>query len=798
MNNSIKLALRNLLRQRTGSVINISGLSISLAACLIILLFIQNEISFDKQNKHYGEMYRLLKSFEGQRMPNHPIVFFKVLQDKMPELQNGTTVFSRGGATEFVKVNDQNFPFNGIVFTTPDFFRVFTATFIQGDPIHALSASSKVVLTENAARRMFGRANPVGQSIRFQNKYNLEVTGVIKDIPKTSHFMVDMLVSAETLKEIDKFMTESWNNSSTSFYFLLPSSTDRHQLEQKIRTQYMAARGLKKMKTVYQLQPLSEIHLYSADTLWDIAIRGDIRVVRAFAIIAFFILCIACFNYINLSLALSGKSDFITVMQKTMGASKRNIFTSTITESLMLIVICSSLAVLITFLILPYFNQIMGTSLQISFFQGRLFLTLALLSGFAVLIPSLFQSWFRIRVNPSIILGGNRNKFNSRMNKGYSWISKSMLILQLTISIALIASVIIVFRQTSLLIDQRLGFNKTRLLEIYLPDDESTGGMYRFLKNQYSGLPEVSGFGASWNTPAEHINNYGPLDTYGPDGHLNRANFGQVPVDGGYLQTLESRYIYGKGFDPALSTDSSKIIINRAGMEALGLKDPVGKTVKNFFTGDPGKTYKIAGVIENIQYESLQESPQPACFYLSSWDMAKIILRLNPGDVPQALKKLEKIWNSIEPGIPFQYRFINDKLLSNYKKEIRTKNVLTSMTVVAIFISMLGVFGLGLFISMSRTKEIGIRKVNGASVFKIMVILNKDFLQWVALAFVIATPLTFFTMKKWLENFTCKTGLGWWIFVLAGLLIMLISLFTLSWQSYRVAISDPVESLKYE
>ncbi|GEM_PF-724011 len=798
MKHSFKLALRNLVRQRTGSVINISGLSISLAACLIILLFIQNEISFDKQNKHYGEIYRLLKCAEGQRMPNHPMVFFKALQDNIPELQNGTTIQIRGGSSEFIKLDNHNFFFDGIVFTTPDFFRVFTASFIQGDPVYALSAPAKVVLTESSALRMFGSTNPVGQSIRFRNKYDLEVTGVIKDIPKTSHFIVDMLVSAETLKGIDKFLTESWNNSSTSFYFVLPPSTDCHQLEQKIKTQFMAANGIKKMKTIYQLQPLSEIHLYSADTLWDIAIRGDIRVVKSFAIIAFFILCIACFNYINLSLALSGKSDFITVIQKTMGAGKRDIFTATITESLLLIVICSSLAILITFLFLPYFNQIMGTSLQISFSPGRVFLTLASLSGFAVLIPSLFQSWFRIHVNPSMILAGNRNKFSSKMNKGYSWISKSMLILQLTISIGLIASVIIVFRQTSLLIDQRLGFNKNRLLEMALPDDESTAGKYRLLKDKYSGLPEVGGFGASWNTPAENINNYGPLEVYGADGQLTRVNFGQVPVDGGYLPTIEPRFIYGKGFDPSLRSDSSKIIINRAGMDALGIKNPVGKKVKNFFTGDPGKTYEIAGVVENIQYESFHEAPQPACFFLSSWNLSSIILRLNPGDVPQTLKKLERIWNSIEPGVPFQYRFINDKLLSNYKKEIRMKNVLTAMTLIAIFISMLGVFGLGLFISRSRTKEIGIRKVNGATVFKIMVILNKDFLKWVALAFVIATPLTFFAMKKWLENFTCKTGLGWWIFALSGLLIMLISLFTLSWQSYRVAISDPVESLKYE
>lgn len=798
MNNIFKLAFRNLLRQRTGSIINISGLSISLAACLIILLFIQNEMSFDKQNMHYSDIYRLLKRTEGQRMPNHPVVFFKTLQENIPELQNGTTIFQRGGTTEFIKYNNHNFFFNSIIFTTPGFFHVFTVSFIQGDPAHALSASGAVVLTESAARRMFGKSNPVGQSIRFQNKYDLEVTAVIKDIPKTSHFVPDMLVSAETLIGINKFMTESWDNSSTCFYFSLPASTDHHQLEKKIRTQYMEARGLKEMKTEYQLQPLSEIHLYSPDTLWDMSIRGDIRVVKSFAIIAFFILCIACFNYVNLSLALSGKSDFVAVLQKTMGASKRNIFTSTITESLILIAISSSLALLITFLILPYFNQIMETSLQVDFSRGTLFIILVLLSGFTVLIPSTIQSWFRIHVNPSMILTGNLNKFSSGMNKGYSWISKSMLILQLAISIALIACVIIVFRQTSLLIDQRLGFDKTRLLELKLPYDENTETRYRLLKDQYSKLPEISGFGASWNTPAENINNYGGLETYGPDGQLNRVHFGQVPVDAGYLPTLAPRYIYGRGFNPLLSSDSSMIIINRAGMEAMGLRDPIGKKVKNLFTGDPGKTYEIIGVIDNIQYESLQEYPVPACFFLASWSLPSIILRLNPGEIPQTIKKLESIWNSINPGVPFQYRFISDKILSNYKKEIRTKNVLTSMTIIAIFISMLGVFGLGTFISRSRTREIGIRKVNGASALKIMILLNRNFLQWVAVAFVISTPLTFFTMKKWLENFTCKTDLAWWIFLLAGLLIILISFFTLSWQSYRVAISNPVESLKYE
>ena len=473
MIHNLKFAIRNLLRQRTGSLINIVGFSISLAACLVIILFVQYELSFDKYNKNYKRIYRLLKTVDGERMPNHPIVFFNALQSNIPELQKGTTVFFTGGSQEFVKVNNSNFFFNGIVFTTPKFFGLFSVDFIQGNSQNALPSANKVVLTESAARKMFGKANPTGQIIKYLNKFDLEVTGIIKDIPRTSHFPVDMLVSAETQNSINKFMTESWDNSSTSFYYLLPASTNIPQLEQKIRAQYMASRGIKEMKTVYQLQPLSKIHLYSSDTLWDSTIRGDIRVVKAFIMIAFFILCIACFNYINLSLALSGKSDFYTGIQKAMGADNKNIFTSTFTESLLLVAICSFLAILVTALVIPSFNQMMDTSLQVSLSYGGVCFAVVLLAFFAVLIPSSIQSWFRTRINPSTILSFKRNFHYSKVTRGYSWIMRSLTVLQLAISIVLISVVIIVYKQTVFVMDQQLGFNKSRLLEIYTPFDEN-------------------------------------------------------------------------------------------------------------------------------------------------------------------------------------------------------------------------------------------------------------------------------------------------------------------------------------
>ena len=793
-----KLAIRNLLRQRTGSLINILGLSVSLAAFLVIVLFIRNEIAFDRHHANYSRIYRLLKCYDGERMPNQPMVFFQALQDKVPGLQQGTTVYSYGGESEFVQRGRDVFFSGGIVFTNPGFFRVFTAGWLQGNPQQALSAANQVILTESMAHRIFGKSNPIGQIIRYRNKYNLEVTGVIRDFPPTSHFRVEMLVSSATLKEVSRFMTESWNNSSTSFYYVLPPSVDRSRLEQQIRSRYMAEMGVTKMEMTFQLQPLPEIHLYSADTRWDMSVRGDIRVVKAFAIIAFFILCIACFNYVNLSLALSGRSNRFTGIQKTMGAGRRNIVASTLTESLLLVAICTLLAVLITLFALPLFNRMMETSLRISDLKGGILPALALPAAFAVIVPSVIQSWFRVKVNPAVMLTGNLQLWHAAAGRGYSRISRILTVLQLAVSIALVSGVMVVSRQTSLMLDRQLGFNKSRLLEIRLPWDDHTSRNYGLLKEQFTHLPEVKDFGASWNSPAENINNYGSLEFTGKDGALHQVSFGQLPVDEGYLRVLEARFLSGRNMDPRVRADSTRMLINRAGMEALGMGNPVGLKVKNRFLGPEVPSWEIAGVIDNIQYASLQEAAQPVCFYLCRTELPVLILRMAPGDLAPALKKLERIWTKVLPDEPFQYSFFEDKLESNYKKDIRTKQVLTTMAGIAVFISMLGVFGLGSFLALRRRKEIGIRKVNGAGILSILVLLNRGFVAWVLAALVIATPLSYLALSKWLESFAYRVDLSGWIFLLSGLLVLFISLFTLSFQSFRVAVANPVESIKYE
>jgi putative ABC transport system permease protein len=792
----IKLAIRNILKQKTGSLINVFGLSVSLAACLIIVLFVQQELNFDRFNKNYTNIYRLLEVDKDGRSPDHPVVFNKVLEDNMPELKNGTMLFYYNKTTEFFRYDNIDFLFNNVVFTTQSFFDIFSIEFTKGNQKNALDASNKAVITETTAEKMFGSTDPIGKIIKYSNNYDFEITGVIKDLPKNSHFQVDLLVSLESQKKINSYMMESWNNSSTSFYYLLPQNADIQGLGVKITELYKKTRPENTVEGTYQLQPLSKVHLYSSDTIWDSAIKGDIQVVVAFVLIAILILIIACFNFINLSMALSGKRNFYSGIQKTMGADAKTILMSTFIENLLLVLFCALCAVYISLFFIPGFNKIMGTNLDFSFSNPTVLSALTVLIVFTVLLSSLFQSWCHTRINPVELLSGKGRNLLTNNKRPFPIFSQSLSIVQLIISITLVICVITIFKQTSLLLDGKLGFNKSNLIVIKNPWDENVHKRYKLIKEQLVGLSGVNGVSASWNVPGEYINNYSGVELIG-NSKLSRTNFGQLPVDANFLDVLEAKFLFGRNFNSISGTDSNKVIINKMGMEILGLDNPIGQHVKNYFT-DPGKSYEIIGVINDIQYNTLKEKGKPAIYYLSQFGLNKVLVRLNPGNIPQSIKNIQKVWKDIESGYPFEYEYIDYKIQTNYEKEIRTRTMLFIMAFLAIAISMLGVFGLVVFITRNRIKEIGIRKINGASISEVMTLLNKDLIKWVVIAFIIACPVSWFAMHKWLQNFAYKTDLSWWIFALAGILVLSITLLTVSWQSWRAATRNPVEALRYE
>ena len=572
-------------------------------------------------------------------------------------------------------------------------------------------------------KKMFGEVNPVGKVIRYSNELDFEITGVIKDLPKTSHFQADMLLTLESQSSINSYLMESWNNSSSSFYYLLPENANIPFLEQKVAEVYDKAKPGDFRSGKFEFQPLSKIHLYSSDTTWDSAIKGDIQIVMAFALIAILILFIASFNHINLSVALAGKRNFYTGIQKTMGANRNNILTSILAENSLLILICIICAVFITSLFIPVFNRIMGVYLTVSFFNPVFVLSLAGLTSFTIFFISFYQAWHRDRINPVSILSGKGNGLFAGGNRSGSVFSQVITIVQLTVSIVLVVVVFTIYKQTSLLTEQKLGFNKSQLVNINNPWDEKVHSRFSLLKDKLDAMPEIKGVSASWNVPGEYVNNYSNVKVLGENTQNEGVNFAQLPVDVNFFTVLESKFLYGRNFDPELSSDSNKVIINKTGMDVLGLSDPVGQKVCNYFLGD-NNSFEIIGVIDDMQYRSLKERGKPAIYYMSQWGLNNMVVRLSPGDITKSLKKIETYWKSVEPDYPFEYEFIDQKIQDNYEKELRSKTLLSVMAFLAIAISMLGILGLGTSIAQNRTKEIGIRKVNGAKIFE-----NSDYAQ---------------------------------------------------------------------
>jgi putative ABC transport system permease protein len=485
-----------------------------------------------------------------------------------------------------------------------------------------------------------------------------------------------------------------------------------------------------------------------------------------------------------------------TGIQKVMGADRRNIFTAAVTEVLLLMLVCSGLAFLIGTVALPGFNAIMGLNLSLANFDWVIALIFIAVCLFIVLITSAYQSFNLSGVSPVTILTGNLRNSIIRGKASFSRFSQTLTVVQLSIAMLLVVGVITVYKQTSLMMEKKLGFNKEQMIVLQNPWDESIHRRYELLKKELSRIPEVKGIGASWNSPGENINNYGHVGLT-EMGEAGRILFGQLPVDEGFLDVVEARFLQGRNFDKSLRSDSNKVIVNKTGMDLLNLTDPLGQKVRNLFNNE-NSDYEIIGVVNDIQYQSLRENSEPAIYYLSGSGLYRVMIRLNPGNIPMTLKKIEQVWKDIAPEYAFDYRFADQMIQSNYAQVTRTRSLLSVMAFLAIAISMLGIFGLGVFMAQRRIKEIGIRKVNGAKISEMVLLLNKDFVKWVTLAFIIATPVAWLVMHKWLEGFAYKTILSWWIFVLAGLLAMIVALLTVTWQSWRAATRNPVESLRYE
>ncbi|GAB3175344.1 ABC transporter permease [Telluribacter humicola] len=811
--NYIKIAWRNLIRNRAFTAINIVGLALGLATCLLIGLFVINELSYDRYNEKADRIVRVVfkgtMNDEQMREANVMPPVAQTLKADYPEVLEATRL--RSGGTPRITYGDKTFKEDAFAYVDSNFFQVFTLPLIKGDARTALVQPNTVVITSKVARKYFGDTDPMGKVLTFkESQATYTVTGVINKVPANSHFHKDIFASMASLPESRE---PNWLVSSYFTYLVLPEGYDYRLLEAKlpkvVETHLGAA--LEKMTGMSMadfqkqgnnlglyLQPLTDIHLYS-DLVPQSEMEpgGDIRYVYLFGAVALFMLLLACINFMNLSTAGASKRAKEVGIRKVMGSEKSRLVGQFLVESILLTGLSLVLGLGVATLVLPFFNDLSGKELNLDLLQTPSTLVGLILFGLLVgILAGSYPAFFLSSYKPiSILKGGTTGRVASRGSIG---LRSSLVVFQFCISIILIIGTTVVFRQLRYIQDTKLGYDKEQV--VVLEGTWALGQNEEVLRQQLVRDSRVINASRSGFLPAGSDRS-GILTVFpqGNEGKLTRlAYFG---VDYQYVPTLGMKVVSGRNFSPSFPTDSAGVIINEAAAKHFGWQDnAIGQILTHpGMPGSPdrGKTYHVVGVVKDFHYRSLHEKIAPMVMALGD-NSGSIIIKTKVQDMAGLVANLKEQWEAFRTEEPFQYSFLDETYWAAYEAEIRTGRILAIFAGLTIFVACLGLFGLVKFATEQRVKEIGVRKVLGASVASIVTLLSIDFLKLVLIALVIATPVAWYAMDLWLQDFAYKTSLSWWMVVVAVVVTVAIALLTISFQSIRAALVNPVKSLKSE
>jgi putative ABC transport system permease protein len=790
----MRLIIRRFLGQKMASAMVLISFTIAFGCAILVYLFAKDEFSFDKHNPNYNRICRLL--IQSKDKSNISSNFSGAFYNKLtaiPGIKKAARLQAYQGE-RFVAINNTIYTETCFLFADPDILDILKFDFILGNPKEALAKPFNVIVTESVARKYFGNQNPMGKVIN-EDHHDFTITGVIKDLPRQSHLSVNFLASVSSYQTINPQMLSQWYISSFSYYFLIPENADKKVIENQLTKNFADGNGIPKNKIEFTLalEPLGNIHLKSVNTTWDNAIKGDIKIVNGLIVIALLILVIAIANYVNILTAHFRQKIKERSIRKINGAPKYSTLTDQLGETLCLLSLAMILANIFAKSILPFINGLTGKALVIHptvfVFEAILLVLATLLS---VLYPVVFINSFKTQET----LKNQFSLLHISKQKGQQWLRGSLITIQLSIAMLLLIAVTTIYKQLNLVMKAKVGFDKENVLIIGNPYTEGMDKRYDLFREKLKTLPGINGVGVSQNSPGNYINNYSPA--WLPLKPDQKINIGQITVDKDYLRVIGAEFVTGHNFDLP-SEYKTGIVINQTAMQELGLSNPAGSRIvvqNNALT--PNNELEIIGVIKDMQYFTLKETARPVMYYIRDWGKVNITLKLAKGDYSTTLAQVKKIWKEIEPSWPMNFQFMDQQIQNNYKAEISTSKIISGLAGIAILLSVLGMLGLITYTIQHRTKEIGIRKVNGARVTEILTMLNKDFIKWVAIAFIISCPISWYAMHQWLQNFAYKTELSWWVFALAGLLAMAIALLTVSWQSWRAATRNPVESLRYE
>jgi putative ABC transport system permease protein len=805
--NYLKIAYRNLLKYKFISFINLFGLTVGLSCCLLILTYILNEISFDRFNDKPGEVYRVTRSFHNdQGVVNLHLgtiapPFGPMLKNEFPQIKK-ITVLLANGVTAF-RYEDKMFNEDKVFFADENLFDVFKIKVTKGNQSKALIEPYNVMLTEEIAKKYFGNDEPLNKMIRLDNNLNCKVTGVFKPLPSNSHIHPTILISFNTLRDTAVYGEENlrtnWGNNSFFTYVRLPENYNAKNLEALFPAfldKYFHFPGeppnFKASRTTHlYLQKLTDIHLRS-HLDYEAEENGDINRVYIFSAIALFILLIACINYMNLSTARSALRAREIGVRKAVGAERKEIILQFLGESVLVAWCAFILAVVLTALVLPGLNKLSGQELSMHMLLSWKVVAPILLVPFVAgifsgLYPALFMSSFQ----PAKVLKGLL-----KVGGGNISFRKALVISQFAISIVLIISTALVFQQLRYMQTKSLGFDKNHIVTVLY--NSALNDKFEAFRTELLTDASIKNVSRSSRIPSGRL--LDAMDTKIKSGDTlepMQVDIKYLNTDYDFLSTYGVKVLAGRAFSRDFGADTSSFIVNEAAVKILGIKsnnDAIGKYI--VYGGIQGN---IVGVVNDFHFESMHQKILPLVMLKpTSANYGRLSFKIAGNNLDKSLADIKKVWQTFLPETPYDYTFLDDKFGQLYKTEQIQGTIFTIFACIAIFIACLGLFGLSSFTITQRIKEIGIRKVLGASAGTIVTLLSKDFLKLVIVAAVIAFPIAWYAMSAWLQDFAYRIDIPWWIFVVAGVAAALIALVTISFQAIKAATGNPVKNLRTE
>jgi putative ABC transport system permease protein len=789
-----KVTFRHIRKHLLISILNIAGLAIGIACFVLILLYVNYELNYDKFNEHYDDIFRIgIDAKFGNttiRQTWTPAPLPAAMYEEFPEIRAITRI---GDWAQTINVDERIFNESRAAMVDSSFTEIFTLDYVEGAPGKQLNEPGQVLLDRSTAEKYFGDLPAVGQTLLFRDTVPLTVTGVYEDIPAQSHFHFNMLISLVSAEGI--YNSDNWGNNRFETYMRLQPGFPKEDLETKFpdflnkylfNGEYFDFAD-EENYWIYYLQHIREIHLGS-DLNGEFEPNGNIAYVRIFSVVAFLVLVVACINFMNLTTASSSIRAREVGVRKTNGASRRLLSEQFFAEAVIISILALILAMGLVESLMGTFQSFTGKEISLRYLDNFLvipgLLALAIIVG---LLSGTYPALYMSRFTAVESLGYEGIK------QGRSWFRNILVLFQFSVAIFLIAATFVVQKQVNLIMDESLGFNKEQVLlvpDIYYVENPETW------LDELRKVPEISAVALSSHVPGDQITNWG----FRAEGVDANFSLNATITNESYLEVMGIEIVEGRYFSEDFGSDSTNIILNETAVRDLGLSDPIGMTF--YLWSDQELPHKVIGVVKDHHWESKHAEVRPMALMrlgCRGWSTPRYMsVRYMAGDFSKVLQVLEDQWKALVPQIPFQYEFLDEHYEAIYNNEKQTRSLLYFFAGIAIFISCLGLFGLASFMADRRTKEIGIRKTNGATTSNILRLLSLDFTKWVLLANIIAWPLTWLAMRKWLESFAYRVDIPLWTFLAAGIIAFLIAIATVSYHALRASQQNPSMSLRYE